>query len=56
MMLEHLGEVSAAAGIERAIEAVLAAGIRTPDLGGSHGTDEVTDAVIESFISAETRE
>jgi tartrate dehydrogenase/decarboxylase/D-malate dehydrogenase len=56
MMLEHLGEVSAAAGIERAIEAVLAAGIRTPDLGGSHGTDEVTDAVIESFVSAETQE
>jgi tartrate dehydrogenase/decarboxylase/D-malate dehydrogenase len=56
MMLEHLGEVSAAAGIERAIEAVLAAGIRTPDLGGSHGTDEVTDAVIESCVSAETQE
>ena len=56
MMLEHLGEVHAAAEIERAIEAVLAAGIRTPDLGGGHGTDEVTDAVIESFISAETRE
>ena len=51
LMLEHLGELSAAAGIVQAIETVLAAGVKTPDLGGVHGTDEVTEAVIEAFLA-----
>jgi tartrate dehydrogenase/decarboxylase/D-malate dehydrogenase len=49
LMLEHLGEADAARRLERAIESVLAAGIRTPDLGGSHDTSEVTDAVIAAY-------
>src|SRR5919108_189286 len=43
MMLEHLGERAAATSVVSAIEQVLAAGaVRTPDLGGSAGTREMT--------------
>jgi len=46
MMLDHLGEAGAARSVDGAVKTVLAAGsIRTPDLGGSSGTDEVTAAV-----------
>jgi tartrate dehydrogenase/decarboxylase/D-malate dehydrogenase len=55
LMLEHLGEESAAKRLERAIESVLASGVRTPDLGGSHGTSEVTDAIISAYAAAETK-
>ena len=53
LMLDHLGEQAAAARLVRAIETVLASGISTPDLGGDHGTDAVTDAVITNFLDAE---
>jgi tartrate dehydrogenase/decarboxylase/D-malate dehydrogenase len=47
MMLEHLGMTDAAKAVDAAVAAVLAEGeIRTPDLGGSSSTSEVTDAVI----------
>ena len=49
MMLGHLGERSAASRLMRAIEAVTARKIFTPDLGGSARTAEVTAAVIESL-------
>ena len=55
LMLEHLGEESAARRLERAIESVLASGVRTPDLGGSHGTSQVTDAIISAYAAAETK-
>lgn len=46
-MLDHLGHSAAAADIERAIAEVLAGtNARTPDLGGTSTTAEVTDAVI----------
>jgi tartrate dehydrogenase/decarboxylase / D-malate dehydrogenase len=45
MMLEHLGEPLAAARLMRAIEAVTAEGVLTPDLGGVHDTRAVTNAV-----------
>jgi len=45
MMLEHLGEAGAAARLMRAIEAVTAEGVLTPDLGGVHDTRAVTNAV-----------
>jgi tartrate dehydrogenase/decarboxylase/D-malate dehydrogenase len=46
-LLEFLGEKEAAAAVMRAIEAVTARGEPlTPDLGGSAGTREVTDAVL----------
>lgn len=51
-MLEHLGETEVAARLMRAIEAVCAAGILTPDIGGSATTKEVTDAVIDAIHSS----
>jgi tartrate dehydrogenase/decarboxylase/D-malate dehydrogenase len=45
MMLDHLGEAPAAAALMAAVEQVCAAGITTPDLGGTAGTAEVTQAV-----------
>ena len=51
-MLEHLGESDAAARLMRAVEAVCAAGIVTPDVGGSATTQQVTDAVIEEIRGA----
>jgi tartrate dehydrogenase/decarboxylase/D-malate dehydrogenase len=52
MMLEHLQEFKAASGIIAAIESVIVSGIKTPDLGGSNNTDEVTDAVISAYLSS----
>jgi tartrate dehydrogenase/decarboxylase/D-malate dehydrogenase len=48
MMLDHLGETTAAAAIEDAIVQVLAEGaVRTPDLGGQAGTEEMGKAIAE---------
>ena len=50
MMLEHMGESAAAAGIETAIAEVLAEGaVRTRDLGGQAGTAEMGKAVTEAI-------
>ena len=50
MMLDHLGLPEAAVAVERAVAAVLAEGkVRTPDLGGSSSTREVTDAVLAAL-------
>jgi isocitrate/isopropylmalate dehydrogenase len=38
-----------ARGIETAVDAVVASGNVTPDLGGTLGTREVTDAVIATL-------
>jgi 3-isopropylmalate dehydrogenase len=35
--------------IETAVSEILEAGIRTPDLGGKAGTDQVGDAVVEKI-------
>jgi 3-isopropylmalate dehydrogenase len=43
-----LGELAAADALDAAIEAVLDAGLRTPDLGGSATTEQVTEAVAAS--------
>ncbi|MEO7390650.1 MAG: tartrate dehydrogenase [Ramlibacter sp.] len=46
MLLEHIGEPAAAAQLMSAIETVTAnPGLHTKDLGGTAGTQEVTDAV-----------
>jgi tartrate dehydrogenase/decarboxylase/D-malate dehydrogenase len=54
MMLDHLGHPDAARAVVSAIEAVLAEGPRTPDLGGTASTQEVgraiTDAVATSKV------
>jgi tartrate dehydrogenase/decarboxylase / D-malate dehydrogenase len=46
MMLEHLGEAKAAARLMKAIEAVCADKVFTPDLGGKARTRDVTAALI----------
>jgi tartrate dehydrogenase/decarboxylase/D-malate dehydrogenase len=45
MMLDHLGETETARLLENAMAEVLQTGIRTPDLGGSATTEEVTQAL-----------
>ena len=50
LMLQSLGQDGGAARAVRAIEIVLAEGrVRTPDLGGSAMTGEVTDAVLKAL-------
>ena len=46
LMLEHLGLTAEADAVMRAIEASTTSGIRTPDLGGTATTHEVTDAIL----------
>jgi len=48
-MLEHLGEQGAADRLMKAVEEVCAAGVTTPDIGGSANTQEVTDAVCDAI-------
>ncbi len=47
MMLEHLGHKDAAAAVLKAIETVLEAGPRTPDMGGQANTQDVGKAIAE---------
>jgi tartrate dehydrogenase/decarboxylase / D-malate dehydrogenase len=49
MMLEHLGEARAAGRLMKAIEAVTAKKLFTPDLGGTARTREVTEAVKQAL-------
>lgn len=47
MLVEFLGYEAEGEAIETAVESVLAEGPRTPDLGGTAGTEDVTDAVVD---------
>jgi tartrate dehydrogenase/decarboxylase/D-malate dehydrogenase len=47
MMLDWLGEQEAAVAVTAAVEAALAAGYATPDLGGALTTTDMTDRIIE---------
>jgi tartrate dehydrogenase/decarboxylase/D-malate dehydrogenase len=49
MMLEHLGEAISAARLMKAIEAVTAKKVFTPDLGGNARTRDVTAALLEAL-------
>jgi tartrate dehydrogenase/decarboxylase/D-malate dehydrogenase len=49
MMLEHLGEEKAAARLMKALEAVCANKVFTPDLGGKARTRDVTAAVVDAL-------
>ncbi len=51
LMLRHLGLPELAAGIEKALMATFAAGIRTPDLGGSVTTSGFAKAVSERLTA-----
>jgi tartrate dehydrogenase/decarboxylase/D-malate dehydrogenase len=48
LMLEHLGHPEAANAIVQAIETVLSAGPRTPDIGGQASTQDLGKAVAEA--------
>ena len=47
MMLEHLGEIEAAAHLFACIEKITASNKTTPDLGGRLTTTQVGEAIIE---------
>jgi 3-isopropylmalate dehydrogenase len=47
LMFEQLGHSAAAGALERAVRAAIAAGVRTPDLGGSISTGAAASAVAE---------
>jgi 3-isopropylmalate dehydrogenase len=50
MMLRHgLDLASEAAAVELGVERALAAGLRTPDLGGEAGTAQATKAVLDNI-------
>jgi 3-isopropylmalate dehydrogenase len=50
MMLRHgLGLESEAAAVESAVQRALDAGLRTPDLGGEHGTAQAGKAVLDNL-------
>jgi tartrate dehydrogenase/decarboxylase/D-malate dehydrogenase len=49
LMLDHLGHPEAAAAVVRAIEKVLEAGPRTPDIGGQASTQDLGKAVAEAI-------
>ena len=52
LMLEHLGQAGAARRLMTAVEQTLAAGVTTPDLGGSATTRDVTEAVCRALEGA----
>jgi len=45
LMFEQLGHPQAARALERAVQQTIAAGVRTPDLGGRSTTREVAEAI-----------
>ena len=47
LMFEELGHPEAARDLERAVSATLAAGVRTPDVGGRATTKEVASAIAQ---------
>ncbi|MGH9869230.1 MAG: isocitrate/isopropylmalate family dehydrogenase [Candidatus Polarisedimenticolia bacterium] len=53
-LLRHLGESQAAGRILQGIQAALQAGRATPDLGGSAGTSEMVQAIMEAMPPSET--
>jgi 3-isopropylmalate dehydrogenase len=52
MALRHsLGRPDLATRVEQAVEAALEAGARTRDIGGTHTTSQLTDAILEKLAS-----
>lgn len=52
MMLRELDQVDAADALERAVRAALAAGVRTPDIGGTTGTLEAAGWVAQHVAAS----
>ena len=55
LMLEHLGESSAAGRLMRALEDVAREGPKTGDVGGTASTSDVGNAIAERLAAAEDR-
>ena len=55
LMLAHLGFAEEAAAIEGAVRRVVAAGVGTPDIGGTRGTREVGDAIVSAMEASPDR-
>jgi methanogen homoisocitrate dehydrogenase len=53
MMMEWFGELEMAKRIEGAVKLSLHRGIKTPDLGGSYTTSEVTEAIVRNLSEPE---
>ncbi|MBW7885607.1 MAG: isocitrate/isopropylmalate dehydrogenase family protein [Caldilineaceae bacterium] len=53
-LLEALGETNAAGRIRQAVHHTLAAGVLGPDLGGTAGTQEITERVITQLQTEKT--
>ena len=51
-MLDHLGENDAARQLMHVVEQVTGAGVKTPDIGGTASTREVTEAVCQMIRGA----
>jgi isocitrate/isopropylmalate dehydrogenase len=51
MLLDYFGDADGAERIEQAIRLTFAAGIRTADLGGTAGTLEFGEAVLQEISS-----
>ncbi|MCM3568484.1 tartrate dehydrogenase [Neobacillus mesonae] len=51
MMIDHFGETELGNLLLTTIEEVLNDGIKTPDIGGTASTTEVTNAIIEKLVS-----
>jgi isocitrate/isopropylmalate dehydrogenase len=49
LMFEQLGHAEAARELESAVKKALAAGARTPDLGGSGTTTQVAKVIAENL-------
>ena len=49
LMLEQLGHADAARDLERAVREAIAAGVRTPDIGGNATTTEVARAIAQAL-------
>ena len=49
LLLDHIGEPAAGARVERAVRRVVAAGAVTRDLGGTLGTSQCTDGVLDAL-------
>ncbi|MGB9176932.1 MAG: isocitrate/isopropylmalate dehydrogenase family protein [Methanoregula sp.] len=50
MLLDHLGDSSGAASVENSVRQLLKKGICTRDMGGSTGTREFGDALVQSLL------
>jgi methanogen homoisocitrate dehydrogenase len=55
MMMEWLGDARMAQRIENAVSLALDAGMKTPDLGGSFGTKDITEAVVRYLKNIESK-